>query len=103
MRKKETLSAIEEKTSKVLIITLSLMIIVLGAAFIVITSQGAQNGYALQQEKLHNEELKEINQRLQTEITTTASISLIEDSEKVSEMQESSDKTFITKEELTIQ
>ncbi len=100
IRKKETLRTLEAKTIKTLIITLSLMIVFLTSSFLAITSQSAQNGYALEQEKERYELLLIDKEKLQTKITSSTAYGSIEDSQKVNSMQEEKDKTFITAEDL---
>ena len=84
---------------KSLIITLSLMIIVLSAAFLAITSQNAQKGYALEQAKLKNEELNTIKAGLNNKIDNSTAVNNIEENEKISKMSETEIKNYVTPED----
>lgn len=99
IRSKITLFAETEKTIRSLIITLTSMIIVLLVVFLLLTSQSAQNGYALQQEKLKNEYLKSVSSTLTTKITQSTAFSALEEEEKVLKMEQLAEKTYVTKED----
>lgn len=98
-RSKETFKMETEKVIQALIITLSCMILVLSVIFITLTNQTAQKGYTLEQAKLKNEHLKDINTTLKTKITQSTAFSQIEDEEKIKEMQESEAKNYVSKED----
>lgn len=99
MKYKNTLKIETRKVVKALIITLSLMIAALGAVFLITTSESAQKGYALQQEKIKNEELKSINSNLTTKITEAASSLKIEENQKVNKMDPAEAKNYVTSED----
>lgn len=94
-----TLFAETEKTIRSLIVTLTSMIVVLLVAFLFLTSQSAQNGYTLQQEKLKNEYLKSVSSNLTTKITESTAFSSLEEENKILEMQALEEKTYVTKED----
>lgn len=101
-RKKRTKKTLEHETKTVvrsLIITLSIMIAVLAAVLLATTNQSAQKGYALQQAKLKNEELKTINNGLHTKITNSTTFSKIEDSDLLNAMSEPQSKNYITEDD----
>lgn len=98
-RRKTTLINETKSAVKLLIATLSTIIIVLGIMFLAATSENAQKGYALQQAKLRNEHLKTINTALETQITNSTSFNNIEESEKFSEMNTAEEKNYVTDED----
>lgn len=95
-RSKTTLKAETKKTTKALIITLSLMIVVLMGAFLSTTNQSAQKGYTLEQQKLKNEHLKTINVDLVTKITQATAFSQLKENNKLDNMQPPIDKKYVT-------
>lgn len=80
-------------------ITLSIMIVILGVTFLVVTNVSAQKGYALEQAKLENEHLKNINATLQTQVTNSTSFQNIEENQKIEDMQETEKKIYVTDED----
>lgn len=96
---KETLKSEARRTIRLLIITLSLMIIMLSIIYITSTSEGAQKGYTLEQLKLKNQELKSEQNKLSTKITNSTSFNNIENNGKIEEMQKSEIKEFVTDED----
>ncbi len=102
LKLRETLNTETKRTIKSLIVTLSLMIVALGVAFLVTTNEGAQKGYVLQQQKLKNEHLKSENTSLKTKITQATAFSKIENSEKVLGMEEKEEKNYVTKEDISV-
>ncbi len=99
IRTKETLKNETKRVVKSLIITLSLMIIVLSVAFLAITSQNAQKGYALEQAKLKNEELNTIKAGLNNKIDNSTAVNNIEENEKIRKMNETEIKNYVTPED----
>lgn len=99
IRTKETLKNETRKVIKSLIITLSLMIIALSAAFLTITSRNAQKGYSLEQAKLKNEELNTIKAGLNNKIDNSTAVNEIEDNEKIREMTPTEVKNYVTPED----
>lgn len=96
---KLTLSTETEKVIRSLVITLSIIIAVLGATLIISMSKSSQNGYALQQEKLKNEELMNENGNLATKITQSKTFSELKTVDSVTGMEEIEEKTYVTKED----
>jgi len=97
MYQKPTLQAEAKKAARMLIITLSSMIIVLVGIFFMVTNDSAQKGYALEQEKLKNEILKTENSGLNTKITDSSAFTKITEEEKTKEMQNPEIKQYVTK------
>lgn len=97
MYQKTTLSAEAKKAARLLIITLSAMIIVLLGAFFIVTNDSAQKGYALEQEKLKNEVLKTENSGLNSKITDSSAFTKITEEQKTKDMQNPENKQYVTK------
>lgn len=91
-----------KKTAKALIVTLSLMIVALSIGFFVTTNDSTQKGYTLQQQKLKNEHLKSENTSLITKITQATAFAKIESSDKVDEMEEETEKNYVTSEDNSV-
>ncbi len=102
-RNKQTLTSQTEKTIKSLIITLSLMVIVLTVAFLSVTNQIAQKGYSLQQAKLENEDLKNLNENINTKITQKTSFNKINESQNIKLMEEPEEKKYVTDKDNLVQ
>ncbi len=96
---KTTLREETHKAIRALIITLTAMIACLAIFFLITTSQNAQKGYILQQQKMKNEYLKDINSSLKSKITKSTAFTNIQEEEKVNEMKESETKTYVTPED----
>ncbi|MFH1533919.1 MAG: hypothetical protein ABID64_03230 [Nitrospirota bacterium] len=99
---KGALHAEAKKTVKALIVTLSLMIVALSIGFFITTNDSTQKGYTLQQQKLKNEHLKSENTSLITKITQATAFSKIESSDKVDEMEEETEKNYVTSEDNSV-
>lgn len=99
IKSKKTLDNKVESTIKHLVVTLAVIIVGLGVVFLTSTSKTTQKGYALQQEKLRNEDLKTLNESLSNQITNATTSINLEDSEKVENMAETEDRTYVTKED----
>ncbi|MBD3361000.1 hypothetical protein GF366_04340 [Candidatus Peregrinibacteria bacterium] len=99
VRNKTTLQTEAKKTVKLLITTLSIMIVVLSTLVLATTSSKAQKGYTFQQEKLKNEELKDIFDNLTIKITKATAFSQVEESDKISQMEETEEKEYVTSED----
>jgi Tfp pilus assembly protein PilW len=102
MYSKTTFTTKTQKTIKLLISTLTSMIIILAVIFFVTTNQSAQKGYTLQQEKLKNEELKSINLNLITKITQATAFTQLEENEKLKDMQAIEEKNYVTSEDNSV-
>ena len=75
------------------------MIVFFASMFMLMTSQSAQQGYALEQEKQKQEELLLINQKLHTKVTNSTSIATLENDERLKNMDSTEEKTYITPED----
>lgn len=95
MKRKETLRTLEKKTSILLIITLALMITGLGTIYLSMLSTGAQNGYSIELEKQKRQILTDSLQKLKNEITNESTLKTLETSEKINQMSEVKEKTYI--------
>jgi len=98
---KQTLRIETQKTIHALIITLTTMIIILAVVFLAFTTQGAEKGYALEQAKLKNEDLKNQSANLKAKLTDITSFTKIDENGKVVDMTPLSDenKTYVTRED----
>ncbi|MFA7685710.1 MAG: hypothetical protein WCX95_02835, partial [Candidatus Gracilibacteria bacterium] len=83
---KQTLRVETQKTIRALIITLTAMIIILSGVFLAITANGAGKGYALEQAKLKNEDLKTRNANLKAKLTDITSFTTLDENGRVIEM-----------------
>lgn len=97
MYQKTTLQTEAKKAAKLLIVTLSSMIVVLLGVFFMVTNDSAQKGYALEQEKLKNEILRTENSGLNSKITDSSAFTKITEEEKTKEMQPPENKQYVTK------
>ncbi len=97
MYQKTTLQTQAKQAAKLLIITLSSMIIVLLGVFFMVTNDSAQKGYALEQEKLKNETLKAENSGLNSKMTDSSAFTRINEDQKTKEMQPPENKQYVTK------
>jgi len=88
MRRKQTLNTEIKKTVKLLITTLSTIIVVLIVAFLFLTSKSAQQGYVLEQARIQNEQLKNQSENLKAKVTGAQSTKNFEDSQKLEEMEQ---------------
>lgn len=96
---KLTLTNETQKTIRALIITLTSMIIVLSIGFLALTSENSQKGYALQQAKLKNENLKALNTSITSKITHSTSFNELEQKDLIEGMKEPETKNFVTDED----
>jgi len=87
MKKKQTLSVEIEKTIRLLIITLGIIITTLLIVFLVQTNQKAQQGYKLEQVRIQNEELKNLTQRLKAKVTDASTAETFKESQKLDQME----------------
>mgnify|MGYP001552841940 CR=1 FL=1 len=99
IRSKQTLSRETEKTVKMLIVTLAIMILVLTGFFLGITNDTAQKGYTLQQEKIRYEELINQNNNINAKITSDAAFSKLEQHESINTMEDTEEKLYLTTED----
>lgn len=99
LRKNISLREETQKTIKALIITLGILIISLSVVFLIINTKNNERGYALEQEKLRNENLKTINEDLSTQIVKVTTSTGVGNSDKVKKMAEIEAKTYVTKED----
>lgn len=86
MRKKQTLKTEVEKTIKLLMTTLGVIIVVLMVIFLFTTSRSAELGYRLQQVHTLNDQLKDLSQDLKTQVTNISTSKEIENNQKIKEM-----------------
>lgn len=86
MRKKQTLKTEVEKTVKLLITTLGVIIIVLLIAFLFSTNKSAQQGYQLEQARIQNEKLKNLSENLKAKVTDASASSNFEENSKLENM-----------------
>lgn len=87
MKKKLTLRTEVEKTIKLLVITLAVLIIVLGGSLLVMNSQSAQKGYLLEQIRLQNDELKNLSENLKAKVMDASTSSKLEEEISEKEME----------------
>ncbi len=98
-KKRHTLTDEVRKTTKILIITLSIMIFVLGITFFATTNQTAQKGYTLQQIKLQNEYLKNQSTAINTQIINSKAFNSIEEEGKIENMATIENHLYVTEED----
>ena len=98
-KRKVTLQNETHQAVRSLIITLTLMIIVLGVFFLGYTNEGSQKGYALEQAKLENKYLKEVNENLKTKITNSTAFTKLEEKDEIEQMQEAQAVNYVTEED----
>lgn len=98
---KQTLRVETQKTIRALIITLTTMIVILSGVFLAVTANGAGKGYALDQAKLKNEDLKNQNNNLKAKLTDVTSFTKLDENGKVIDMTPLTDenKTYVTNED----
>lgn len=99
VKAKTTLRVQTEQTIRSLIITLGVMIIVLASASFLVANTSSQKGHSLQQMKLENEALKDINQDLHVEIVNTTAGSELENEALQEGKIEPENKDFVTRED----
>lgn len=99
IRNKETLKNEARRTIRMLIITLTLMIIALSVVFLLTTNSGSQKGYTLQQLKIENQQLKSQKLELSAKVNDSTSFTNLEENGKVSEMEKTEVKNYITPED----
>jgi hypothetical protein len=99
MKKKQTLKTEVEKTVRLLITTLGVIIVVLVVAFLVTTSQSAQQGYRLEQARIQNEDLKNASEGLKAKVTDAAASSNFEESNKLNDMGEAPEMNYLLPED----
>lgn len=88
MKKKLTLKREVEKTIKLLIVTMGVLIVTLTVLFLMQTGEQSQKGYKLQQTRLQNEQLKSLSENLKADVTSASTSSSFEDSLKEKGMEE---------------
>jgi hypothetical protein len=79
MKKKLTLKTEVEKTIKLLVITLAVLIVTLGGALLILNSQSAQKGYLLEQVRLQNDELRSLSENLKAKVMDASTSSKLEE------------------------
>lgn len=100
---RETFSARTNRTIVALIVTLALMIVVLSAVFITMTSTTSQKGYELSQLQRQNEALETEKEKLQNELTRSLSFQSISDNKKIQDMAAPEQKSFVIPKKRTAQ
>lgn len=98
-KRKVTLQNETQQAVKLLITTLTIMIIVLGVFFLGFTNESAQKGYALEQAKLQNQYLKEVNENLNTKITDSTSFTNLEQKGEITEMSATDAIEYVTEDD----
>lgn len=96
---KTTFNTQAEKTIHSLIITLAAMIVVLASASFLVANGTSHKGYSLEQKKLENEALKDINENLHVELVNSTSTAEFEDQAIEEGKIEIENQTFVTKED----
>lgn len=86
MKKKQTLKTEVEKTIKLLMITLGVLIVALLVIFLFMTGRQSELGYRLEQARAINEELKDVSQQLKAQVTTAGTSDELQDNDKTDEM-----------------
>lgn len=99
IRSKETLQNEAKRIIRLLVFTLSIMIVALSVIFLLMTNENAQKGYMLQQLKLKNENLKNQKLELATEVNNSTSFSNLTDNSQITKMQKSENKNYVTEED----
>lgn len=99
IRNKETLKNEARRTIRLLIITLTIMIVALSVIFLFNSNTGAQKGNIMQKLKSENKELKNEKLELTTKVTDSTSFTNLEENEQVSEMQKTEIQSYITPED----
>ena len=99
IRNKKTLKSEAHRVVRMLIITLSIMILALSVIFLVSTNESAQKGYMLEQLKLKNEQLRNNESELETKITNSTAFINMEDAAGVKKMQKTEVKNYVTTED----
>ena len=99
MKKKQTLKTEIEKTIKLLVITLGVIIVALVVVFLFITSKSAQQGYQLEQARIQNEELKNTSESLKAKVTNASASSNLEENEKLEEMEGTEEVDYLLPED----
>ena len=96
IRNKETLKHEARRTIRLLIITLTIMIVTLSVIFLLTTNSSSQKGYTLQQLKIENQQLQSAKLELATKVNDSTSFTSLEGNDKVSTMQKTEAKSYIT-------
>ncbi|MBI4234765.1 hypothetical protein HY604_00515 [Candidatus Peregrinibacteria bacterium] len=99
IRNKPTLKAEAQNAVSLLIKTLFFMIIGLSISYIAIVNTSAERNYALEQEKLKNEDLKSDQIDLTTDITKKTAFDEIKDNDKLKSMEEIKEKQYLREED----
>ncbi len=99
IRNKETLKNEARRTIRLLIVTLTIMIVALSVIFLFNSNTGAQKGNIMQKLKSENKELKNQELELTTKVTDSTSFTNLEENEQVSEMQKTEIQSYITPED----
>ena len=102
IRKQISLKDETQKTIKALMITLGVIIVSLAVIFMLINTKTNERGYTLEQEKLRNGNLKSLNEDLAAKITKSTTSSGINSSDKIKDMTETQNKTYVTREDNSI-
>lgn len=99
IRSKETLRNEAHRTIRLLVFTLTIMIVALSVIFLLTTNVGSQKGYTLQQLKVENEQLKNEKLELATKVNDSTSFTNLEENGKVTDMKKTEVKSYITPED----
>jgi len=98
-KRKTTLTNEVKQVIQALIATLGIMILALGIASFSITNTNTQKGYELEQAQEKHTELTNINEKLQTKITTSVSFKEIENTSQISSMTKAENLDYINRED----
>lgn len=92
---KKTLSQEANKVITALIITLAVFVVALGTILVITSSKSSQQGYLLKQAQIENDKLRVESEELKTKIVKVQSFQEIQESDKVSGMEEVSEKEYV--------
>lgn len=99
IRNKETLKHEAHRTIRLLVITLTIMIVALSIIFLFTSNSNAQKGNVLQKLKNENRQLQDQQNELTTKVTDSTSFTNLEGNGKVSTMEKTEAKSYITPED----
>lgn len=99
IRNKETLKHETKRTIRMLIVTLSLMIVTLSVVYLLSSNNSAQKGYTLEQLKIENKVLKSDELKLSTQVTDSMSYDKLENTGQIADMEKVETKNYVTPED----
>jgi len=101
-RTKKTLQSEADRTIKMLIVTLTLMIVALSVVFLISTSNNSQKGYTLALQKEKHEELISQNNNVTAKLTQAKAFTELNENDILSDMSEATEKSYVTKEDNSV-